>query len=283
MGLTIFRRMIRKILHMGSAPRSHEVDLARLIALIPVFSANQAANSGKTIFDLGMHVGQDTAFYLAKGFRVIAIEANPVLAQDGERNFKKQIDAGQLTILNIGVGDKEGVFPFYVNHHSEWSSFDKDIGSRDGCKELVDIPMFPFEKILARYGTPYFMKVDIEGYDNVVLQRLALTASRPQYLSVENGWPDMLDPLVALGYTGFKFINQAKVQDMRCPMPAREGRDIAWDFPWSSSGPFGEDTPGEWKTAEGILLDIKAYWENPVRDANIHGWYDLHAKLEQEI
>lgn len=235
----------------------------------------------KTIFDLGMNVGQDTAFYLAKGFRVFAIEADPLLVRDAENHFKNEIETGRLTILNIGIGDKEGVFPFYVNaKYSEWSSFDKEIGCREGgCKEVVDIPMIPFEQLLTRYGTPYYVKIDIEGNDFMVLQRLALIDARPKYLSVENGWPYMLDLLVSMGYSGFKFINQAKVQSMQCPSPAREGRDIAWPFPWGSSGPFGEDTPGEWQTAEQILVDINAYWDTPDRDANIHGWYDLHAKL----
>jgi hypothetical protein len=29
------------------------------------------------IYDLGMHRGGDTQFYLEKGFRVVAVEANP--------------------------------------------------------------------------------------------------------------------------------------------------------------------------------------------------------------
>ena len=33
------------------------------------------------IVDVGAHNGDDTAFYLHKGYRVIAIEANPVLAK----------------------------------------------------------------------------------------------------------------------------------------------------------------------------------------------------------
>lgn len=236
-------------------------------------------SNDKTIFDVGMHIGQDTAFYLAKGFRVIAIEANPLLVHEATKHFKNEIASGKLTILNVGIGAEEGVFPFYINaKYSEWSSFDKEIGSREGCKEVVDIPMIPFEQLLARYGEPYFVKIDIEGHDFIVLQRLALTDIRPKYLSVENGWPYMLDHLVSLGYAGFKFINQAKVQEMKCPSPAREGIYIDWPFPWSSSGPFGEDTPGDWKTADEILVDIKAYWDNPARDANIHGWYDLHAK-----
>lgn len=232
----------------------------------------------KLIYDVGMHVGQDTAFYLAKGFDVVAIEANPLLVKEAEIRFRHEIEEGRLKILNIGVGEKEGMFPFYIcAQYSEWSSFDKDIGSRGGCKEVIDIQMVPFETLLERYGVPYYLKIDIEGHDFVVLQRLALVSARPRYISIENGWPFILDHLVGMGYSCFKFINQADVPKMQCPVPCREGNDIPWTFPFGASGPFGEDTPGTWKSAEEILKDIKAYWDNPDRDANIHGWYDLHA------
>jgi FkbM family methyltransferase len=234
------------------------------------------------IFDVGMHIGQDTAFYLAKGFRVVAIEANPILVKDAERHFKAYIDSGQLTILNIGVGDKDGTFPFYVNaKYSEWSSFDKEIGSREGCKEVIEVRMLPFEKVLLQYGTPYYLKIDVEGHDFTVLQGLSHIPSRPRYVSIENGWPHILDYLGKVGYTGFKFINQAETPKMKCPSPAREGKDISWTFPWSSSGPFGEETPGDWKSHEDVLVSINSYWDNPNRDPNIDGWYDLHAKLDR--
>lgn len=227
-----------------------------------------------------MHVGQDTAFYLAKGFRVIAVDANPMLVRDAEQHFKNAIDSGHLTILNVGVGDKDGILPFYVNdRYSEWSSFDREMGSREGCKEIIEIPMIPFEQLLVRFGTPYYLKIDVEAYEFVVLQRLGLTDARPRYVSVENGQPHMLDHLVSLGYTGFKFINQAKVNEMKCPSPPGEGNDIDWEFPRGSSGPFGEDTPGDWKTSQEILIDITSYWDNPQRNANIDGWFDLHARL----
>ena len=232
------------------------------------------------IFDVGMHVGQDTAFYLHKGFRVVAIEANPLLVKEASEHFKTFLDSGQLTILNVGVGDKAGTFPFYVNaKYSEWSSFDKEIGSREGCREVIQIQMLPFENVLEEYGTPYYLKVDVEGHDFAVLRRLAFTRSRPRYVSVENGWPPMLDFFVQSGYKGFKFLNQAKVPNVQCPAPAREGKDIAWTFPWSSSGPFGEDTPGDWKSAGEILVEINAYWNKPGLNPDVDGWYDLHAKL----
>jgi hypothetical protein len=32
------------------------------------------------IYDVGMHEGEDTQFYIARGFKVVSIEANPQLA-----------------------------------------------------------------------------------------------------------------------------------------------------------------------------------------------------------
>ncbi len=66
------------------------------------------------IYDVGMNNGDDTAYYLAKGFRVVAIEADPFLVQDVSPRFQQEITAGRLTILNVGVSDAEGTFPFYV-------------------------------------------------------------------------------------------------------------------------------------------------------------------------
>lgn len=41
------------------------------------------------IFDIGMHNGDDSDYYLKKGFRVIAIEANPTLCALGAARFKE--------------------------------------------------------------------------------------------------------------------------------------------------------------------------------------------------
>ena len=81
------------------------------------------------IYDIGMHVGQDTEFYLKKGFRVVAVEANPVLADEQRNRFENAISAGQLFLINKGIATQRGTFPFYVNDTlSEWSSFNEEIG-----------------------------------------------------------------------------------------------------------------------------------------------------------
>ena len=35
------------------------------------------------IFDIGFHKGEDTLFYLLKGYRVIAVDADPDLIMNG--------------------------------------------------------------------------------------------------------------------------------------------------------------------------------------------------------
>ena len=82
--------------------------------------------SAELIYDVGMNNGDDTAYYLARGHRVVAIEANPILAREGGVRFRGEIAAGRLTILNVGVSDREGEFPFWIcDTLSEWSSFNR--------------------------------------------------------------------------------------------------------------------------------------------------------------
>ena len=129
--------------------------------------------NNKLIYDLGMHIGQDTDYYLKKGFRVIAVEANPLLVQSAQQLFACEIESKQLTILNVGIGPQTGTFPFYVNRkYSEWSSFDEEIGNREGGADLIQVEMTTIENILREFGVPYYMKVDIEGHDMTVIEGL---------------------------------------------------------------------------------------------------------------
>lgn len=235
------------------------------------------------IYDVGLHIGQDTAFYLKKGFRVVAIEANPILAHQVAARFADACGRGFLRVLNVGVGSQTGRFPFYVNTlHSEWSSFDKETGNR-GCEaEVIEVETLPLEDIVRAHGVPYYMKIDIEGFDMMALESVGRLSERPRYISAENGQPEMLELMCSLGYSRFKFINQATVPAMRCPSPAREGLDVDYQFEFGASGPFGEDTIGVWRSRDEVLAEILAYWNTPNRDPNIHGWYDLHAQISDQ-
>ena len=59
------------------------------------------------IYDVGMHKGEDTDYYLQKGFRVVAFEANPDLVKLCRTRFANAIDRKELTIVEGAIVNKE--------------------------------------------------------------------------------------------------------------------------------------------------------------------------------
>jgi hypothetical protein len=90
------------------------------------------ARFGDLIFDIGVNTGQDTEAYLNAGYRVLAVEASPVLTTQLTKKFKFSIQNNRLTLLNVGISNVSNtVLPFYLNvHRSEWSSFLPAMGCR---------------------------------------------------------------------------------------------------------------------------------------------------------
>lgn len=232
------------------------------------------------IFDLGMHIGQDTAFYLKKGFRVVAIEANPDLVKCGRVRFAKAIAHGRLTIEPRGVAARAGKADFHINHGDvAWSSFHGDVGSRGAGSRIVRVQTVSALELYKTYGVPYYLKVDIEGSDHLPLQALRRTATRPRYVSVENGGPELRALLLELGYDRFKWVNQRDVPRQRLPFPAKEGRWRPHRFEFGSSGAFGEEAPGPWLSFTDVEAVIDRYWSTPDLESSRDGWGDLHACL----
>lgn len=71
------------------------------------------------VLDIGMHRGADTEWCLAKGFRVVAVEANPALVKDVTERFADAIAAGRLIIENVGIGPSADTLPFSTGELSE--------------------------------------------------------------------------------------------------------------------------------------------------------------------
>lgn len=231
------------------------------------------------IFDVGMHNGDDTAFYLAKGFRVVAIEAHPGFCAAAATRFGDAIERGDLIIENVGIAYGPGVLPLYVNGvHDEWSSLDKYYGARRELREIIEVPTVRLDAMFEKHGAPYYLKIDIEGFDRVALAGLAASKVRPRFVSCENGYPEMVRLLQTLGYNSWKFVNQANITEAQCPVPAREGETIDWKFPFGATGPFGEDLEGEWLNFAQALRVTADHWAKPDLNAAVDGWFDLHAR-----
>lgn len=270
------------------------------------------------IFDVGMHKGNDAEFYLKKGFRVVAIEADPVLAQLAKDRLAEFVADGRLVVLNKAISDNNGVTEFYTcRSHDDWGTTSAEFVQRNeevyGEKhEKIVVECTRMEDVLAEYGVPYYMKVDIEGADDSCLRALAQGDDRPRYVSIEpdqlslDGMSSELAILSDLGYRSFKLVNQAQNNRVTCPKPAREGRYVDYRFNGMSSGPFGEEAPGDWLSASQLerryrkilklqsLVGTEGGWRGRYCDTFIHrvigvylkwidqyplGWYDIHAKI----
>ena len=273
------------------ASRLKRLAMGRYAALITALLApttRAADDVGGLVYDVGFHIGQDTAFYLQKGFRVVAIEADPELVRRGRLRFATEIARGQLQLLNCGVTEEAGPEPltFHVNTVlSEWSSFDPAVAGRAGHPlRPTAVPCATLASIVHQYGEAVYVKIDIEGNDLPALRSLLSCEHPPRYLSVENGHMGMLELLTEAGYTAFKYVQQRDVPRQRPPRPPRHGRYVKPYFPMGSSGLFGEEAPGDWLDATAVRKLIAAVWnpdgpqKNPGHIDERDGWFDLHAQ-----
>lgn len=270
------------------------------------------------IFDVGMHKGEDTGYYLKRGFRVIGFEANPDLVRENREHFAEAIARDELVIVEGAIVNDPAIetVKFYVNEDSSvWGTIDADFAQRNeqlGTRNrVVEVNAIDFASCLSRYGVPYYMKIDIEGADMYCLQALKQFTAKPSYLSVESNKVDFskllqeIDVLANLGYTSFKAVQQADVPRMKIPSHSTQGKILADHvFAREGSGLFGSDLPGKWITREELIREYErifalyrrfgddTFWQknyfarrflkalSRLTGNHYPGWYDTHARHE---
>lgn len=261
------------------------------------------------IFDIGMHRGEDAAFYLEKGFHVVGVEAMPELARSVQERLKPEIDAGRLVVLDAAIAERAGPVGFHVNENSVWgttSTVWRDRNEHLGFRSLGTIATVGVTcvSLFQKYGIPYYMKIDIEGADLLCLKALQLMEQRCPFVSIESdktSWRCLKEEfalLDELGYRRFKVVAQHKVHTQVCPQPSREGSYVAHRFVGGESGLFGEEAPGRWLSRRAALAVYRLIFvryallgdrgllsRGPLRVVKRSlerfgigpGWYDTHA------
>jgi len=183
---------------------------------------------------------------------------------------------------------------FYVNrHNAEWSSFSRGTGCRgqnyfssdkdlkvgqkvgDNCEE-VPIRITSCTQLLAKFGIPVIMKLDVEGGEWTCMHALKHTRHRPSYVVIENTVSYDFDLMTELGYDSFKYVNQGfpSVSD--------------WG---STSGPMGEygldcELKWKWRGVESVANvhdSSSAFVKKPeirAKHPTCNGWADIHARHE---
>lgn len=233
------------------------------------------------IFDLGFHNGDDTDYYLKKGYNVVAIEGNPELVNLGNERFKTEISNKNLILINRVLSDKIGEIPFYLHPTKhDWSSCKKQKLTWDGTvvKEIT-IKTISLNE-LYRYYVPYYIKTDIEGNDTILVKQLYenINYIKPKFVSFELSRMDyyeIFSYLHVAGYNSFQLVNQANNK-------GKIDEEINYIFTEYSSGLFGEWLPkSKWLTIDETLTNYMKYKELKIIDNQelALGWVDLHATV----
>lgn len=260
------------------------------------------------IYDVGMNTGQDTDFYLKKGFRVIGFEADPDNVEFCRERFAEAVKSGQLTVVSGAITENttESV-KFYKNlDHRLWGSTSEDFAARNEvmgtAQQVIEVEAVDFAKCLETYGIPHYLKADIVGSETICLRAMLNFENKPDYISIRSekvifrNLETEFDLLEKLGYDKFKAIQQ----DFTRLKPFIDGEK--YTFEEGASGTFGEETKGNWKTREQVLKDYRKiftfYWLfgdysymnqtekgkkfiaqlERIARRPLPGWYDTHAK-----
>lgn len=137
-------------------------------------------HSGDLVFDIGANVGDFTDVFLRLGARVCAVEANPECI----RQFKALYgNHRHCTLIAKAIGSAEGKGKMYLGEQGmhnvstlseAWKNAALKIDGlrRAGWNHTVEVDVLTIDQMIQKYGVPAFCKIDVEGFEYEVLQRL---------------------------------------------------------------------------------------------------------------
>ena len=184
----------------------------------------------KIIYDFGCHNGSNIFYYLLKAETVVAVDANPELCKLIKLKFKKEIEQKRLIVENcIITHETSGLEKsFYIFEpldvcstiYPETKLFYGDKRLKKSDYKEIKVVQKNILEILDTYGAPYYIKIDLEHYDHVILNEIF-----SKYFKLVNG--------------NFPKFVKYRIKDLK-------GLEIEHKFSDHSAGPCCEDIQGNW-------------------------------------
>lgn len=142
----------------------------------------QIVPSGSLVFDIGAHIGNRIRYFDAvPARRTVACEPQPACRPLLNHWYG---DRRNVDLLPIGVGSREGELPIWtVPEHPTLSSLNEEWIHRMEShprfrgirwKESGEtVPVKTLDGLIGTFGTPYYIKIDVEGFEEEVLKGLS--------------------------------------------------------------------------------------------------------------
>jgi FkbM family methyltransferase len=158
-------------------------------------------HQGSLVFDIGANVGNMTRCFLSLGARqVIAIEPSPLCLE-----YLRKVP-GAATVVPCAAGAKVGTATLHVSNATpsfstlsgNWLDIARRAERFSGVvwDENISVPTVTIDALIAQYGKPDFIKIDVEGFESEVLDGLT---NLPCPLSFEfnSEWRDAIEICLA--------------------------------------------------------------------------------------
>jgi FkbM family methyltransferase len=158
---------------------------------------------GDVIFDIGANAGDKTDVFLRLGARVVAVEpdeANQKILR--ERFVRYRLTQKRVTIVGKAVSDADAIETMWIdgpgsavntlNHKwveilkNDKNRIEYPLDSLDFARKK-EVETTTLDRLIITYGLPFFVKIDVEGYELKVLR--GLQQALP-YLSFEVNLPE---------------------------------------------------------------------------------------------
>jgi FkbM family methyltransferase len=219
---------------------------------------------GDLIFDVGANVGEKTDVFTRVGARVIAIEPDERNQQLLRGRFLKyRFSPKSVIVVGKAASDKTSIETMWIDGpgsalntlSQKWVDALK--GHKERFANTPDLLEFAekrtvqtttLEQLASEYGSPFFVKIDVEGYELTVLKGLR----RPvPYLSYEVNLPEF------------------RREGLQC-LHILEGLTPEGEFNYASECDLGLTLP-QWVKAQELahIIDdcakpsIEVFWRTP--------------------
>jgi FkbM family methyltransferase len=141
-------------------------------ALREVYS--QFVTADDLVFDIGANIGEHTKLFLDLGCRVVAVEPQHNCVATLRRSFGNRINVVQAAITDragTAILKKHDTMHAMATLSDEWLSR-SDKASEWFRRERVET--ITFDDLIAKYGTPKFAKIDVEGSERKLFDGLSI-------------------------------------------------------------------------------------------------------------
>jgi len=163
---------------LARAAHKHIFDRDRLRKLPAEISLyHSLIPPGSLCFDVGANIGERSEALLEAGCEVVAFEPQEACVRELLARCKPY---SRLRVLRAALGETPSIATLFLRSSSGQSGMVKDWEGTTIAD--IDVPVLTLDIAILRYGTPYYCKIDVEGYELQVLN--GLSASIP-LLSVE--------------------------------------------------------------------------------------------------